>query len=168
MASTRRRRWESRWGQVVIEMLIILPMFLMLTFMIMEIGHLAFSTIVLHHAAFELARIGSLSAAPRSGEGWGPQLGRANSLMNGALRRVFPKGNSSLSTRVEENVADPQSGIRNRDLVVTVEYACPLVFPFTSMILESKQGPIRKSIGGARTRMLYAEVRMPIQMPTYK
>lgn len=167
-AAKRQGRRRSR-GQVIIEMLIILPLFLMLTFVIMETGHLAFQTLILHHAAFELARIGSLSAAPRPGEGYSPQIGRAKYMMEGVLKRIFPKGNAGLSPapRVEDTLPDPQSGLPNHDLVVTIEYRCPLIFPFTNLALQNEEGPIKKTIGGGRYRVLYAEVRMPIQQPTF-
>lgn len=149
-------------------MLIILPLFLGFVFLIMETGHLAFQTLILHHAAFEVARIGSLSAAPRPNEGFAPNLGRARYLMDSTLSRIFPKHNASLTTRVEDTLRDPQSGLSNHDLVVDIEYQCPLVFPMTGVILaDPARGPIRKGVT-TKSRTLYAEVRMPIQQPAFK
>jgi len=154
-------------GQVIIEILLVLPLFLMTVFVIMEIGHLAFQTIVVHHAAFELARIGSLVAAPRAGEGFNPRLDRASAKVRDVCNRLFPMRNAACITRTESTLADPQSGQTNHDLIVRIEYRCPLIFPFTAMLFQSQEGPI-KVREEKPWRMLYAEVRMPVQQPTFR
>ena len=56
-----------RRGQVTIELLLVLPVFMLLLFFIMEMGNMGFQTILAHHCAYELARIGSLVAGPHGG-----------------------------------------------------------------------------------------------------
>ena len=60
----------KRAGQVTVELLLVLPVFMLLLFFIMEMGNLGFQTILAHHCCYELARIGSLVAGP-TGAGTG-------------------------------------------------------------------------------------------------
>ena len=61
------RARTKRAGQVTVELLLVLPVFMLLLFFIMELGNLAYQTILVHHCAYELARIGSLVAGPPGG-----------------------------------------------------------------------------------------------------
>ncbi len=56
-------RRNRRTGQVVVEMILILPVFLGIVFTIMEIGNVSFRLIVLNHATYEVARIGGMTYA---------------------------------------------------------------------------------------------------------
>lgn len=155
----------KRRGQVVVEIILVLPVFLMVIFMIMELGHLAFQTIVLHHATYEVARIGGLMAAPKEGE-YKPNLPRAREMMRGALKRML-KNATLRDPAVDATLIDRQTQQQNYDLVVTVDYPVPLIFPLTNVALENK-GPIKKKFGGANVRWVQAQVRMPIQQPAFK
>ena len=64
MYRTGARRKAAGKGQVLVEVLLVLPVFLFVVFTIMEIGFLAFHTILIHHAAYESARFASLTAKP--------------------------------------------------------------------------------------------------------
>jgi len=57
----------KRAGQVTVELLLVLPVFMLLLFFIMEMGNLGFHTILAHHCAYEMARVGSLVAGPNAG-----------------------------------------------------------------------------------------------------
>jgi len=149
-------------------MILILPLFLMLVFTIMELGHLAFQTLLLNHAAFELARIGSLSAAPQPNEGFSPNMSRARNMMNGNLSKMYPRRNTRLTERVEVTLRDPQSKLNSSDLVVSLEHDCPLVFPMTHILLSNTNQKGFVMNRRSRTRMLSAEVRMPIQQPAFQ
>ena len=61
MGSVPQKRGATD-GQVLIEVLLILPVFMLLIFMIMQIGFFSFQAIVTHHGAYEVARIASLTA----------------------------------------------------------------------------------------------------------
>ena len=63
MIFEKRGKGRRRSGQVLVEMMLILPFFFLIIFGVMEIGNIAFQTIVAHHAAYEAVRVGSLVAA---------------------------------------------------------------------------------------------------------
>lgn len=154
---------RSPRGQVLIEVLLILPIFMFLVFVIMEIGHLSFRTILLQHAAYEVARVGSLTStgtvpcgAPTSGGGRpGLNQGKMRTVANQILRGVTVKidyGSNPLR--------DPQSGCVNYDVQVTLTQPVPMIFPMTGVVLGNANSR------GAR--LLTATVRMPIEQPLFK
>lgn len=153
----------ERRGQVVVEMLLILPVFMLMLFLIMELGGLAYQTIVANHAAYELARIGSLLAGPGGGERGSADVGRAMAGMERALNDMFP-GRSDvklLSPEIETNRDDPQdSEHKNQDLVVKLLFPARLVFPGTGIFLEKPRGSGKRDIT--------AVVRMPIEIPRFE
>lgn len=151
-------------GQAVVEVLLILPIFLMLVFSIMEIGHLAFRTILIHHAAYEVARIGSLTTKP-----WNASPGCAvptldvNRMQNAGQRmlrkaQVIPSG-------PKPTLVDPQDGCMNYDVEVTVQELVPLVFvPLTGFFL----GRLCDGGKSVQYRCIAGTVRMPIERPLFK
>ncbi len=151
-------------GQITVELLLILPVFLLIVFMIMEIGHLAFQTIIVNHVAYECARIGSLWAGadlPQEASHGSPamKLGRARIKITDQLRRMIPKATSRVT--VEQTRSDPQSGQQNSDIVVTVSYRARLIFPMTPWVLRLS----RNCRGGTGECLVTATVRMPIENP---
>ena len=148
---------KRRAGQVVVEMLLILPVFLTIVFTIMEMGYLAFWVIMLNHATYECARIGAMTATSVSGGE--PNPGLANSAMQRIMPRVMSQ--AIVNATIESTVYDRQAGVTNHDLVVTGGYNVALVFPISSILLHS---PAR-NIGH---RWIYATVRMPIERPLQK
>lgn len=156
VAYVRKRKREK--GQVLIEVLLMLPVFLLLVFSIMEIGHLAFRTILLHHAAYEVARIGSLTAYPMTAaKGCGtPNLDSAS--MEAARSKILPRSAGTYAP-VPHSFSDPQDCCPNFDLVVVLSDNVPMIFPMTGIVLGNA--------GGRSARRLTASVRMPIERPLF-
>lgn len=137
-------------GQVVVEMLLILPVFLSMVFLIMETGNISFRLIVLNHATYEVARIGGMT--------WSiPSLGN-NGKMNDVMKRILPSAGVYCSKI--ETLPDPQADQMNYDLVCTGQEPVQLIFPMSRVILAKPSGT------GQRT--LTAVVRMPIESPLRK
>lgn len=152
-----RRRVAGR-GQVLIEVLLILPVFLFVVFTIMEIGFLAFHTILLHHAAYEAARIASLTASATASPGCtAPALSGA---YQDVVAKMFKTGATAVAHGPIPTMSDPQEGCMNYDVAVTVSRRIPMVFPLTGFVLGNT--PDR------RARVIQATVRMPIERPLFK
>jgi hypothetical protein len=141
------RRTRRRSGQVVVEMILILPVFLGIIFTIMEIGNVSFRLIVLNHATYEVARVGGMTWLLPNG---GPS--RLDTLM----KSILPQATVICST--DKTLIDPQAQLQNMDLVCTGSENVRLIFPISSIILSSKGAP-------PGTRALHATVRMPIEQP---
>lgn len=148
---------SGRGGQVLIEVLLMLPVFLLLVFAVMETGHLAFRTILLHHAAYEVARIGSLSATAIASPGCPPPVVNAGKMKTVGLSML--KG-ITMSAITEQTLTDPQEGCPNYDVEVTMMQRVPMIFPMTGLILSNTKD--------RRYRLLKAQVRMPIERPLFK
>lgn len=148
-------------GQVTVELLLVLPVFLLLMFFIMEIGNMGYQTILAHHCAYEMARIGSLVAGP-TGAGSGGGLGVANMKMKNVLQQMFP---STPGVKVEgvmvATLPDPQSGQTSEDLLVTLTYPAKLIFPGSSYVLAD---PPRQ----AKKKTITVKVRMPVEKPYFQ
>lgn len=150
-------------GQVTIELLLVLPVFMSLLFFIMEIGNMGFQTILAHHCAYELARIGSLVAGPHGGDaGAGSDAGKANQKMKSVLMTMFP---ASPGVRVEGHIVqttyDKQAERMNEDLLVTLTYPAKLIFPVSSVALADEPR-------GRRIKRIIVKVRMPVEQPYFK
>jgi hypothetical protein len=145
------RTTGTRSGQVVVEMLLILPVFLGIIFMIMEIGYVSFRLIVLNHATYEVARIGGMTFLLSSG---GP------SKMSAVMKQILPDAEVTCVEDAGTNPQarlDPQSGVQNSDLKCTGTENVKLIFPISSIILAKP--------AGSGTRALAATVWMPIERP---
>jgi hypothetical protein len=151
----------KKTGQVTVELLLVLPIFMLLLFFIMEMGNLGFQTILAHHCAYELARIGSLVAGPNGGD-IGPgeihlDEGRANIKMKNVLEKMFP---SSPGVMVEghgvQTLYDHQAKRMNWDWVVTLTYQAKLIFPGSSYVLSDAPKSSKK-------KKIIVMVRMPIE-----
>ena len=144
-------------GQVVVEMLLILPVFFAIIFTIMELGHLAFWVIVLNHATYEVARLGSLRAGPDPSASM-TGIKDVNGFMNDKMRQVIP---SARVTSFRQNtLRDRQAAQDNYDLVVTGQMEMRLVFPISSIALSNPRGSGR--------RLIAATIRMPIEQPLHR
>ena len=147
-------------GQVLIEVLLVLPVFLFLVFTIMEIGHLAFRTILLHHAAYEAARVGSLTAmSPMMGPACPTHVAPAG-IVQTVAAKMLPTSFAVATVDQGRCLTDPQDGCPNCDLLVVVRQRVLMIFPMTGIVLSNT--------GDRRTRMLEAAVRMPIERPLFK
>ncbi len=142
-----RRMVAGRSGQVVVEMLLILPVFLGMVFLIMEIGYVSFRLIVLNHATYEVARIGGMTWFTGGGS-------KASSVMH----QMLPE--ATVNCFPDKTLQDPQASQDNFDLVCTGQENVSLIFPISSIILAKPQG--------SGKRLLVATVRMPIEQPLKK
>jgi hypothetical protein len=136
-------------GQVVVEMLLILPVFLGIVFTIMEIGYVSFQLILLNHATYETARVGGMT--------WFSPAG-GNYKTTGVMKQILPQ--ARVSCVPDKTLADPQAGQDNFDLICTGEEDVSLIFPISSIILAKPKGTGK--------RHLVAQVRMPIEQPLKK
>ena len=137
-------------GQVVVEMLLILPVFLTIVFTIMEIGYVSFQLILLNHATYEVARIGGMTTTSPPGHG----CGKLQEFMQQIIQ------SATVSCGIEKTLTDPQSGSDSSDLIITGRNDIKLIFPISSAILADPKG--------SGKRKLVAVVRMPIESPLRK
>ena len=152
-------------GQVTVELLLVLPVFMLMLFFIMEIGNLAYQTILVHHCAYELARIGSLVAGPNGGGSGG---GNESAKMASTLKDMGSISSAILSSSREPRSygEDPQSAATgnkyiSEDLKVTLTYPAKLVFPGSSFVLSD---PPRAQ----RIKRITVTVLMPIEKPFFQ
>lgn len=150
----------ARRGQVTIELLLVLPVFMLLLFFIMEMGNMGFQTILAHHCAYELARIGSLVAGPHGGDAKrSSNVGIATSKMKSVLQTMFPASPGvSVEGRIVSTIYDQQSGQMGEDLLVTLNYPAKLIFPGSSYVLADEPK-------GNRIKRMVVKVRMPVENP---
>jgi hypothetical protein len=165
--SSGRGLWAraKRAGQVTVELLLVLPVFMLLLFFIMELGNLAYQTILVHHCAYELARIGSLVAGPPGGSSSAnSNTGKAENKMRSALAKMFSHtGQIQLTVTSEVTGVDPQplNSHTNEDLLVTLIFPARLVFPGSSYFLADQPK-------GRRIKNITVRVRMPIEKPVFQ
>lgn len=148
---------KRRGGQVTAELMLILPVFMLMIFFVLEYGNIAYHSIIANHASYEFARIGSLVAVKKpSGR---PDRTVVMQKINQAKLKVFGSkaGGIGVNVKVETTGTDPMyKKHRHEDLVVTVTYPVHLLFPGTSYVLASE--PRREGI-----RRIHAVTRMPIE-----
>ena len=151
----------KKTGQVTVELLLVLPVFMTLLFFIMEMGNLGFQTILAHHCAYELARIGSLVAG-KNGAGTGGGESLAQMKMKSVLGQMFPSTPGvSVEGVIITTLKDPQSGQMGEDLLVTLSYPARLIFPVSSTALSDPPKASRK-------KLLKVRVRMPVENPYFQ
>lgn len=151
----------KRAGQVTIELLLVLPVFMLLLFFIMEMGNMGFQTILAHHCAYELARVGSLVAGP-TGAGTGGGQAMANMKMKKVLEQMFPASPGvSVDGVLVTTLKDPQSQQMGEDLLVTLNYEAKLIFPGSSQFLSDPPK-------GKRIKKIVVKVRMPVEKPYFQ
>jgi len=157
-----KRRYRK--AQVTVELLLVLPIFFLMLFFIMEIGLLAHKIIVVNHAAYELARIGSLLAGPMGGAKDEEGARDVTSKLNAVKCEMFKNCNQvALITSIEDTAPDPQTGgtHMNQDFVVTLIYPVKLALPGPNFFLAD---PPRT----AHVKKIRVTVRMPIEKPFFK
>jgi len=160
----------KRAAQVTVELLLVLPVFMLMLFFIMELGNLAYQTILVHHCAYELARIGSLVAGPPGGSSsTTSNVGMAESKMRSVISKMFKNpGQIQLAVTSEITGVDPQpkassnpSTHTNEDLLVTLIFPAKLVFPGSSYFFSDPPK-------GRRIKNITVKVRMPIEKPVFQ
>lgn len=148
---------RRRSGQVTVELMLILPVFMLMIFGILEYGNIAYHQLLANHASYEFARIGAMVAVKDpSGQ---PNNWTVQQKITQAKRRVFGASGDRIkvSVKMETTGQDPlYTPHRHQDIVVTVKYPVTLVFPGTSFLLASK--PRKQGI-----RFIEAEARMPVE-----
>ena len=161
-----------RRGQVVVEMLLILPVFLTIVFSIMEMGNIAFWIILLNHATYECSRIGAMQAWTASTPPGGSPSD-TTTLMQGVMDTIITGGGGGSKARISSafipTLQDPQSGNQNYDLMVTGAYDVQMIFPIMS-ILFSNPPPLGTCAipAGAGKCTMSVTMRMPIEQPLFK
>ncbi len=169
-AMQRLRYAAKRAGQVTVELLLVLPVFMLLLFFIMELGNLAYQTILVHHCAYELARIGSLVAGPPGGSSsTTSNVGQAESKMRSVIAKMFANpGQIQLIVTSEVTGIDPQPKASpnphthtNEDLLVTLIFPAKLIFPGSSYFFADQPK-------GLRIKNITVRVRMPIEKPVFQ
>lgn len=158
-----KRSFMKKAGQVTVELMLVLPVFFMMLFFIMEIGNLGFQTILANHCAYELARIGSLVAGPTGyddGNSARSNSSRANRKMQSVSKSMFPHTNVQITSRIVNTSFDRQAKRMNEDLVVTLRYPAKLIFPGSSYALADN--PKSRKI-----KYITVSVRMPIEKPFF-
>ena len=149
--------FRRKCGQVTAELMLILPVFMLLIFFVLEYGNIAYHTIIINHASYEFARIGSLVAVKKpSGR---PDRTVITQKINHAKTQVFGSeaGRVGVNVKVETTGVDPMyKKHRHEDVIVTVTYPVRLIFPGTSYILATE--PRREGL-----RRIQSVTRMPIE-----
>lgn len=151
-------------AQVVVELLLVLPVFFLMLFFIMELGLLAHKVIVVNHAAYEIARIGSLIAGPHGGSR-NTQSQINYSKLESVKCQIFgPRcGEVYMNVAIEQTGYDPQVGPQhqNEDIIVTLNYPVKLVLPGPNYFLADP--PKNRHI-----KRIKVTVRMPIEKPLFQ
>ncbi|MEA3306450.1 MAG: TadE family protein [Elusimicrobiota bacterium] len=154
-------------GQVTVELMLVLPIFFLMIFFIMELGNVAFQTILYHHSAYEIARIGSLVAGPKGGSvSSGSNVGFATAKMKSVLNKMKINCKLQPSPIAEVTGADPQvqaTGAThiNEDLILSLTCKAKLIFPVARYFLSD---PPR--VQGMKK--IIVKVRMPIEKPIFQ
>ena len=147
-------------GQAVVELVLILPVFMMIIFVILEMGNIAYHTILAHHISYELARVGAMVGV-RKPSGSTDSSRVASKMKEALIKAVGPSKASKIqvSSVLQTTGQDPQvKGHNNEDLVVTLIYRVDLSFPLTSYLFADPP----KKYGVKRIK---ASVRMPVERP---
>lgn len=149
--------FRKKRGQVVVELLLILPVFMLMVFFVLEYGNIAYHTLIMNHASYEFARIGALVGVKKPS-------GMANrAVMTQKIEQAKRKVFGADAEKVTVNVRVESTGVepmypkhRHQDVVVTVTYPVKLIFPGTSFLLASE--PKREG-----KRRIQAVARMPAE-----
>ena len=149
--------FRKKRGQVVVELLLILPVFVLMIFFVLEYGNIAYHTLIMNHASYEFARIGALVGVKKpSGK---PDRTVMAQKIDQAKRKVFGAEADRISVQVKlENTGrDPMYAAHSHeDIVVTITYPVKLIFPGTSFLLASQPKKEGK-------RKIQVMARMPVE-----
>ena len=148
---------RKRGGQVTAELMLILPVFMLMIFFVLEFGNIAYHTVIANHASYEFARIASLVAVRKPGGR--PDRNVITQKINQAKKKVFgSKGEGiTVNVKIETTGVDPMyKKHRHEDVVVTVVYPVHLLFPGTGFVLASE--PRKEGV-----RRLKVQARMPVE-----
>lgn len=149
--------FHRKRGQVTVELMLVLPVFMLVIFFVLEYGNLAYRTLILNHASYEFARIAALTGVDTPS---GP-ANRTTMMqkIEQSKRKVFGQEAERISVqvKVETTGMDPMyKKHRHQDVIVTLTYPVKLVFPGTSYIMADE--PRREGI-----RKIQTTARMPVE-----
>jgi len=153
--------FRKKGGQTVIELVVVLPIFMMIIFVVLELGNIAYHTLLAHHISYELARVGSMVGVKKpSGKADATRMkGKMRNALANMLGMSDPGRKVRFSSKIVHTSTDPQVSFhRNEDLVVNIVYRVDLAYPLTSYIFASEP----KKLG---ILWLKANARMPIEKP---
>jgi TadE-like protein. len=151
---------KKNGGQAVVELVLILPVFMMIIFVILEMGNIAYHTLLAQHISYELARVGSMVGV-RKPSGTTDSTKVGSKMKEALIKAVGPTKASKMqiSSVLQKTSKDPQvNGHVNEDLVVTLVYRVDLTYPLTSFIFADPP----KKYGVKRIK---AVARMPVERP---
>ena len=152
---------RNKGGQTVIELVVVLPIFMMIIFVVLELGNIAYHTLIAHHISYELARVGSMVGVKKhSGKTDATRMqGKMRAALSKMLGMAEPGKKVRFSSKIVRTSNDPQvKDHPNEDLVVNIVYRVDLAYPLTSYVFASE--PKRLGI-----LWLKANARMPIERP---
>lgn len=147
------RRTKAGRGQVLVELILVLPVFAFLMFLLMEICNICFQAVFATHVAFECAHGAALAEGPSNhGSGGGGGQSKANDV----LAQLLPSTSASVTVSKESTGSDPQTGQPTADLKVTLRWPVNFLFPGLKTILKT---------GGLD--VLKITVPMSVEYPAY-
>jgi len=126
-------------------------------FAVLELGNIAYHTIIAHHAAYEMARVAGMVGVRTAGGR--TDKSRIESKLRDQADLMFAgrPDKITFTTSLETTSVDPQSaGHVNEDVIVNVTYPIRLIFPGTSWLLADPP----KYLG---MKYITATVRMPVE-----
>lgn len=154
-------------GQTTVEMLLVLPVFLMLVFLVMELGMYCYQIILVNHGMFEAARVASLKAGNEGSDKNECNASVAESAAVVVLRSMFGSGASGGMIVVSDPPPevtcvpvgmDGQNNTNMYDIELKVTFKLKLFFPFTTFAYG----------GDDNNRKEYsASLRMPVEQPVW-
>jgi hypothetical protein len=152
---------KKRGGQTVIELMLILPVFMLIIFTILEMGNIAYHTLMANHIAYELARVGAMVGVRKpSGAA---DKSRINSEIKKALLKIAglrkAQGIAFRADLQMTGIDEQYKKHMNEDLILTLTYRVDLSYPLTSYIFADEP----KRLGIKRLKNI--QVRMPVEKP---
>ncbi|MBI4370073.1 MAG: pilus assembly protein [Elusimicrobia bacterium] len=159
-------------GQALVEVALIFPIFLIVVFGVMQMGHIATMTLVVNHAAFEVARIGAIAS---EGIASGDEVSCSQASINkrkmlSVARGIFDRWPGRLVEPLDvqkvKTLNDPEVDRPNCDITLTLRYKMPLIFPFVNVMLaRPPYGGYDPEVG--MFRLIVGESRMPLEVPIW-
>lgn len=114
-----RRLWKGEHGQALVEMALVLPLFFLLLFGVIEMGRIGYSYITVSNAAREGGRVATIG---------GTDLDIINSINNAAVS--LDRASLTITITPPEN--QRQSG---QEVTVQVTYLVQLIIPIISNVI---------------------------------
>jgi len=141
-------------GQVLVEIVLVLPVFLFFMFLVMEICNICFQALLATHLAFECAHGAALADGPSNyGSGGGGGQGKATSVLQS---KVGNRPGVFVTVLTVGTGTDPQTGRATKDLTAIVNWRVKFIFPGMQAIM---------TLGGFED--LNISVPMTVETPAY-